>query len=64
MNDYGYKFGFAKSSIYFCTFHMISIIFLLSLLRGLICTVFNTVDHGFKAEEENLIEDRKMKSHH
>ena len=30
---------------------------MVSLLRGLICTVFNAVDQGFKIEEEAMVEN-------
>ncbi len=53
MYDFGWKFGFANSAIFFCSFHMIIILFLMSLLKGLVWNVFNIVDAHFKEEELN-----------
>ena len=34
--DYGYKFGTYKSAIFFSLFHMIVVLIILSILKGLV----------------------------
>jgi hypothetical protein len=48
MEDIGYKFSYVDSVIFFCSFHMLLILFLVSLLKGLIWDVFNVVDEMVK----------------
>ena len=50
MYDYGYKFNFTGSIIYFFSFHMITILFLLALIKGLVWDIFRVVDEHFDKE--------------
>ena len=57
--DYAYKFGFIQASIFFCTFHLLTILFMMSLLRGLLWETFYVVDKSLCEEESDPHESHK-----
>ena len=52
-----------SASIYFCSFHLLSVLFMMSLLMGLLWETFYVVDKAFNTEDE-LEDEQDDHGHH